>query len=157
MKYRVPRLPTEVAAERWITDLDENRVFRLETVPHGRALAVVVANEDGETLATVRVQRKLTGTAAAVEIGGALFAALALQGPKRKGSVRVRCEGDEYIIAGDFEAWDFHVLLNTSPVADVAPRRTEEAVALVETSEHEEQLPLLALVLAVDLLVQAAR
>ena len=30
----------------------------------------------------------------------------------------------------------------------------EHAVALVETSDHEEQLPLLALVLAVDLIVQ---
>jgi hypothetical protein len=164
MKYRVPRLPTAPGADLWVTDLNEHRILRLETVTHGRALAVVVANEDGETLATVRVQRKLTGTTAAVEIGGTLFATLALQGPKRKGAVRVRCRageyiiaGDragEYIIAGDFEAWDFHVLLNTSPVAEVGPRRTEEAVALVETSDHEEQLSLLALILAVDLLVQ---
>jgi hypothetical protein len=157
MKCRVPRLPTAPGAELWITDLDEKRLSRIETVPHGRALAVVVESDGGEPLADVRLRRKLTGTTAAVEIGGAPFAALSLQGPRRKGAVRVRCQAGDYIIAGDFEAWDFHVLLNTSPVAEVGPRRTEEAVALVEISDHEEQLPLLALILAVDLLVQGGR
>jgi len=157
MKYRVPRLPTAPGAELWITDLDEKRLIRFDKVSHGRSLAVPIRSEDGEALATVRLQRKPTGTAAAVEIGGTLFATISLHGSKRQGAARVRCEAGEYIIAGDFEAWDFHVLLNTSLVADVAPRKTEDAIALVETSDHEEQLPLLALVLAVDLLVQAAR
>ncbi|MBN1917377.1 MAG: hypothetical protein JW889_05665 [Verrucomicrobia bacterium] len=157
MRYRVPRLPAQPGAAVWITDLDESRLVRLETVPHGRSLAVLVGSEDGEGLAAIRLQRRLTGTTAAVELGGALFATLSLEGRKHKGAVRVRCEHGEYIIAGDFEAWDFHVLLNTSPVADVAPRRSEDGVALIETSDHEEQLPLLALILAVDLLVQATR
>ena len=157
MKYRVPRLPAAPASALWITDLDEKRLLRIETVRRGRSLAVAVRDEDGEALAAARLQRKLTGTTAAVEIGGTLFAAISLHGSKRRGAARVRCEAGEYIIAGDFEAWDFHVLLDTSPVAEVAPRRTEEAIALVETSDHEEQLPLLVLVLGVDLLVQAAR
>jgi len=68
----------------------------------------------------------------------------------------VRSALGDYDIAGDFDAWDFHVLLNASPVADVAPRKTDQASAHVETSDTEEQLPLLAMVLAADLLVHAS-
>jgi hypothetical protein len=71
--------------------------------------------------------------------------------------VRVRSDAGDYDIAGDFDAWDFHILLDASPVADVAPRKTGDDTALVEISAHEEQLPLLAMVLAVDLLAGSAR
>ena len=157
MKYRVPRLRAASAGEPAITDLDGTLLMRLDVVPHGRSMAVVVQSEDGAPLATVTPRHALTGKAVDVEIGGATFAALSMRGLKAQGAVRVRSDAGDYDIAGDFAAWDFHILLNTSPVADVAPRKTGDDDALVETSDHEEQLPLLALILAVDLLVGALR
>ena len=157
MKYRAPRLPAEPGGEGWITDLDGKRLMRVETVPHGRSLGAILSSEHGEPLAAARLKRTLTGTLAAIEAGGEPFATLALRGRKRNGAVRVRCASGDYDIAGDFEAWDFHVLLDASPVADVASRKTDPTAYLIETSDHEEQVPLLAMILAVDLLVQAAR
>ena len=152
MKYRVPHLGTAPDEELWIADADDSRLIRIETVPHGRALALVLRAPDGDPLAAVHPQRAFTGTAVEVEVAGGPFARLTRKGP---GAVAVRAHAGAYTIAGDFAAWDFHVLLNTSPVADVSPRRTGGDAYLVETSDNEPQLPLLAIVLAVDLLVQA--
>jgi len=154
MKYRVPRLQAASAGEAAVTDLDGTPLMRIDVVPHGRSMAVVVQSGDGAPLATATLRQALTGKAVEVEIGGEAFATLSMRGPKARGAVRVRCRAGDYDIAGDFAAWDFHILLNASPVADVAPRKTGDATALVEISDHEAQLPLLALVLAVDLLVQ---
>jgi hypothetical protein len=156
MKYLVPRLCAEPGASGWITTLDEQQLMRIETVPHGRAIGVLVQSPDGEALAVVQLERKLARTAAVVEIGGERFATLSFQSSRRQGAVGVRCAAGDYDVAGDFDAWDFHVLLNASPVADVAPRKTDRTRAVVETSDTEEQLPLLAMILAVDLLVRAS-
>jgi hypothetical protein len=155
MKYRASRLPAEPGAEGWITDLDGTRLMRVETVAHGRAVAVTLSSEGGEPLAEARLQRTLTGTVAVIEVGGQTFATLGLRGTKRDGALRVRAASGAYDIAGNFEAWDFHILLDTSPVADVAPRKTDATTYLIDTSDHEEQVPLLAMILATDLLVQA--
>jgi len=155
MKYFVPRLCPEPGAANWITTRDEKQLMRIETVPHGRAIGVLVQSPDGEVLAAVQLLRRLARTEAVVELGGDQFATLSLQTSRRQGAVRVRSALGDYDIAGDFDAWDFHVLLNTSPVADVAPRKTDQTHAVVETSDTEAQLPLLAMILAVDLLVQA--
>jgi hypothetical protein len=157
MKYRVPRLRAAYAGDLAITDLDGTLLMRLDVVPHGRSLAVLVQSEDGTPLATAYPRHTLTGTAVEVEVGGSLFATLTMRGPKKQGAVRVRSDAGDYDIAGDFDAWDFHILLDASPVADVAPRKTGDDTALVEISAHEEQLPLLAMVLAVDLLAGSAR
>ncbi len=156
MKYLVPRLCAEPGAAAWITTLDGTQLMRIETVPHGRAVGILVRSPDGEVLAAVQLLRRLARTEAVVELGGEQLATLSRQGSGRRGAVRVHCPAGDYDIAGDFDAWDFHVLLNASPVADVAPRKTDETSAHVETSDEEEQLPLLAMVLAVDLLVQAS-
>lgn len=156
MKYRVPRLCAEPGAAGWITTLDEQQLMRIETVPHGRAVGVLVRSPDGEVLAAVQLLRRLARTEAVVELGSEQFATLSRQGSGRHGAVRVRCAAGDYDVAGDFDAWDFHVLLNASPVADVAPRKTDATSAHVETSDTEEQLALLAMVLAVDLLLRAS-
>ena len=156
MKYRVPRLRTEPGGELWIADADGKRLMRIETVPYGRFFAVIVRSDEG-ALAAIRLRRALTGTVAEVEVAGEPFASLTLPAGGRSGAVRVRARAGDYDIAGDFAAWDFHVLLNASPVADVVPRKTDEETYLVETSDTEAQVPLLAMVLAVDLLVHAAR
>jgi uncharacterized protein YxjI len=154
MKYLVPRLRPAPDEPLWITSDDGARLMQIETAAHGRASELILQDADGDALAVVRIRRRLGGPVAEVEIEGRTFARL---GRPRKGAVAVRAEAGDYDIAGDFADWDFSVLLNTSPVADVAPRRTGEATYLVETSDHEDQAPLLAMVLAVDLLVQAAR
>jgi len=152
MKYAVPRLRPDPAATAWITDADGRRVMRIETVPHGRSFALILSDPDGDLLATIHPQRKLTRTIAQIEIPGELSATLSLH----RGAVEVHTGIGDYDVAGDFAAWDFHVLLNASPVADVARRPTDQATYLVETSDNENQLPLLAMILAVDLLTQTA-
>jgi hypothetical protein len=154
MKYRAPRVPAEPGGEGWITDLDGKRLMRIETVSRDRSLGVILLSDRGELRAAARLQRTLTGTVAKVEVAGCAFATLGLRGRKRAGAVRVRAAPGDYDIAGDFAAWDFHVLLDASPVADVASRKTDATAYLIETSDTEAQVPLLALILATDLLVQ---
>jgi len=152
MKYVVPRLSPDPAAAAWIADNDGHRVMRIETVAYGRSFAVILYDPDGDLLATIHPHRKLTRTIAQIEIPGELSAALSLH----RGAVEVHTGIGDYDIAGDFAAWDFHILLNASPVADVTRRPTDQATYLVEASDNEEQLPLLAMILAVDLLTQTA-
>ena len=153
MKYRVPRLSPDPPTELWITDLGDAPLMRIETVPHGNAFGVVLRDCENTPLAAVTVRRGPFKTTAEVEVAGEPFAQLRL----KRGAVRVRTRTGDYIIAGDFAAFDFHVLLNTSPVADIAPRQTEHHTYLLETSDHESQAPLIAMVLAVDLLLQTRR
>ena len=149
MKYRVPRFSPDPPTDQWITDLDGTRLMRIEIVPHGSAFGVVLRDCENSPLAAVTVRRGFLKTTIEVEVAGEPFAQLRLQ----RGAVGVRARTGDYIIAGDFAAWDFHVLLNTSPVADLAPRQTGQDTCLVETSDHEAQAPLIAMVLAVDLLL----
>ncbi len=154
MKYRVPHLGAAPDEALWIADADDTRLIRIETVPHGRARALILRSPDGDPLAAVHPRRTLAGTAVEIEVAGKPFARLAHKG---KDAVAVRARAGDYTIAGDFAAWDFHVLLNASPVADVSPRKTGRDTYLVETSDNEPQLPLLAIVLAVGLLVHPAQ
>jgi hypothetical protein len=150
MRYLVPRLGPAPEGPLWITGDDGARLMQIAPAPLGRTPEIVLQDSDGDALAVVHIRRRLGGPVAEVEIAGRAFARLATP---RKGAVAVRAEAGDYDIAGDFAAWDLSVLLNTSPVADVAPRRTGETTCLVETSDHEDQAPLLAMILAVDLLV----
>lgn len=158
MKYLVPRLrvsPKSSSAELWITDTDGARVMRIEVAPDDREYVVIILDTDGDVAAIVSTRRHLGGTVAEVGSEGRTFARLA-RPRKGAGAVSVRTATGDYDIAGDFAAWDFSVLLNASPVADVVPRKTGDNTYLIEISDHEDQAPLLATVLAVDLLVQAA-
>jgi hypothetical protein len=156
VKYHVPRLRADPGAAGSITATDGTELLRVETVLDERSPGVVLRSPDGQPRATVRLERALMGTAAKVEVDGEYLATLSCRGGKPAGAVRVRSHAGDYDIAGDFDAWDFHVLLDASPVADIAPRKTEPDAALVETSDTEAQLPLLAMILAVDLLVQTS-
>jgi len=152
MKYLVPRLRVTTDEALWITADDGERCLRVETVPHGRSVTALVRAPDDALVAAAYPERKLMGSVVNIEVGGTPFATLSFRGPRSDGAVHVRARAGEYLVAGDFEVWDFHVLLNTSPVADVRPCRTGEKTCLVEMSDNEAQAPLLAIVLGVDVL-----